>query len=212
MGSSRSTTLAMTFGVIAVVVTLAHAQDRMEPVEADTLTEAQKKALAGRPGQSTGVPKAGSARYLIRVPEIMPLVNQMVDHVRHRSVMDQRLSELVILVTVREWSQPFQWHNHVPMAKHAGLKDDIIEAIAQGRRPERMAEDEEALYDFCLEIQRNQSVSDQTYERALAKVGEAGIVEALHIQGLYAYLARFFNVLRHATPPGMKPELLPFHR
>ena len=40
------------------------------------------------------------------------------------------------------------------------------------RRPHGMAEDEEALYDFCTELLQNRSVSDTTYARSVAKFGE----------------------------------------
>ena len=36
---------------------------------------------------------------------------------------------------------------------------------------------------FCIELQRNRSVSDATYERMLSKFGERGVAEATLIQG-----------------------------
>ena len=48
------------------------------------------------------------------------------------------------------------------VAAKAGLKSDLITAVSEGRRPEHMAEDEEVLHDFCIELQDNQSVSDRT--------------------------------------------------
>lgn len=44
----------------------------------------------------------------------------------------------------------------------------MAQAIAEGRRPEGMVDEEEILYDFCLELQRNHSVSDATYDRAVS--------------------------------------------
>jgi hypothetical protein len=37
-----------------------------------------------------------------------------------------------------------------------------------------MADDEAALYDFCIELHRNRSVNDVTYDRALATRGPVG--------------------------------------
>ena len=73
-----------------------------------------------------------------------------------------------------------------------------------------MAEDEAILYDLCTELQRNHSVSDATYARALAKFGEAGIVEATSLAGYYAMLAMVMNTARTPLPAGAKPALARF--
>jgi 4-carboxymuconolactone decarboxylase len=73
-----------------------------------------------------------------------------------------------------------------------------------------MADDEEALYDFCAELLHNQSVSDPTYARALNKFGEPGIVEAASIEGYYTYLSMIMNTARSPMPAGAKPALAAF--
>jgi 4-carboxymuconolactone decarboxylase len=87
------------------------------------------------------------------------------------------------------------------------VKQALITAVAEGRRPDHMADDEEILYDFCTELQSNQSVSDATYARALAKFGEPGIVEMAGIQGYYTYLAMMMNAARVTLPAGAKLPL-----
>lgn len=70
-----------------------------------------------------------------------------------------------------------------------------------------MAEDEEIVYDYCTELQFNQSVSDRTYSRVLAKFGEAGVVDLAAAQGYYTYLAMIMNAARVAVPANAKPPL-----
>ena len=129
-----------------------------------------------------------------------------------RSVLDNRLTEFAILIAARHWTQQYEWNAHHPAAIKAGLKPEIIAAVAEGRRPDHMAEDEEILYDFCTELQRNQSVSDATYARAVAKFGEPGIVEAAALEGYYALLAMVMNTARTPLPVGAKQLLAPFPR
>ena len=81
-------------------------------------------------------------------------------------------------------------------------ESDGIAAVADGRRPEQMAEDEEILDDFCTELLHNQSVSDPTYARAAAKFGEPGVVEAASLVGYYTYLAMVMNTARTPFLPG----------
>ena len=188
------------------------AQDRMAMIPDEKMTSAQKKAVeefkAAR-GQTT---ITGPWTVLVRVPELLTLGRMWRDHVQNRTVIGNKLTELVILVTAREWSQQYEWNAHGPAAIKAGLKADIVQAIAEGRRPERMLEDEEIIYNFCTELQRNRSVSDATYARARAKFGEEGIVEAASIQGFYALIAMNMNVARTPLAAGAQPPLTLFPR
>jgi 4-carboxymuconolactone decarboxylase len=208
----RSLIAAAVIGIVCLMppARLA-AQDRMPPIAADKLTDAQKKAIeefkAARSAEVSGpfVP-------LLRSPEVMNRARAMGDYLRFRSVLPPRLSELVILLTAREWTQNYEWYAHEPAARKAGLNGDIIKAIAEGRRPERMAEDEEILYTLCDELRRNHSVSDATYARALAKVGEQGIIDAVGITGYYTLLSMVMNTARTPLPGGAGPGLAPFPR
>jgi len=63
--------------------------------------------------------------------------------------------------------QQLRVNAHATAAERAGLSQPIIAAVADGRRPDRMAEDEAIVYDFCIEVLHNQSVSDPTYAGCL---------------------------------------------
>lgn len=49
---------------------------------------------------------------------------------RYESSLPARLSELVILLVARAWTQNFEWAVHAPIAREAGLSEAIIDAIA----------------------------------------------------------------------------------
>ena len=185
------------------------AQDRMPPIPADRMTDAQKKAAAAFTAVRSTQP-TGPFAVMLRVPELMNLTFEWRQHVQSRNVLDQRQAELVILLTARQWTQQYEWNAHEPAALKAGLAPEIVAAIKDGRRPGRMAEDEAILYDLCLELQQNHSVTDSTYARALAKFGEAGIVEATSMAGYYALLAMVMNTARTPLPAGAQPPLASF--
>ena len=189
-----------------------YAQSRMQTIPDDRMTAEQKKAVEEfkvARGQAT-IP--GPWSVLIRVPELLTLGRMWRDHVQNRTALGNKLSELVILITAREWTQQYEWNAHYQAAIKAGVKAEIVQAIAEGRRPDPMADDERAVYDLCTELQRNKSVSDATYARALAKLGEEGIVEAASIQGFYALLAMNMNAARTPLPAGAQPPLALFPR
>ena len=188
----------------------ADAQDRMPPIPAGKLTEAQKKAVAEFEAARGTV--SGPWAVILRSPEMMNRARSLSDYLRFKSSLPPRLSELVILITAREWTQQYEWNAHYSLAMKGGLSPDIAKAVAEGRRPDKMADDESALYDFCIELHRNRSVSDATYTRALAKFGEQGVVDAIGLSGWYTLVAMVLNTARTPLPADAAPALAPFPR
>lgn len=192
--------------VLALVPLTAVAQDRMPPIPSDKLTAAQRTAIeefkAARSAEISGpfVP-------LLRSPEVMTRARAMGDYLRYKSALPPRLSEFVILLTARRWTQQYEWNAHQPLALKGGVKADVVAAIAEGRRPERMAADEDAVYTLVEEIDRNRSVSDATYARAIAAVGEQGVIDTLGLVGYYTMLAMVMNTARTPLPAGATPGL-----
>ena len=177
---------------------------------APALAQAQKKAVAEykdlRKTDLTGPPWT----VMLRDPDWIVPALEMRLHVQARPVLGNKLTEFAILIAAREWTNNYEWNAHSAAAAQAGLNAAIIAAVADGRRPEHVADDEEILYDFCAELLHNKSVSDATYARALAKFGEAGVVEIANIEGYYVYLSMIMNTARSPVPAGAKPQLAAF--
>jgi 4-carboxymuconolactone decarboxylase len=182
------------------------AQDRMPPIPADKLTDAQRRA-AELFAEGRGYQIRGPFVPLLRSPEVMLRAKAMGDYLRFKSVLEPRLNEMVILITAREWTQQYEWNAHFPAAMKAGLRREIADAIADGRRPPGMAEDEEAAYDLASEILRLKRVSDPTYARAVAKFGEQGVIDLLGVVGYYNFLAITLNATRTALPANAQEAL-----
>ena len=184
------------------------AQSRMPPIPADQLTEAQKKAAAEFEAARGAL--TGPWAVILRSPEMLNRARGLSDYLRFNSSLPPRLSEFVILITAREWTQQYEWNAHHALALKGGLNPEIAKAVAEGRRPEGMADDEAALYDFCIELHRNRGVSDATYARTLAKIGETGIVDAVGLSGWYTLVAMTLNTARTPLPAGVAAPLAPF--
>jgi 4-carboxymuconolactone decarboxylase len=149
---------------------------------------------------------------LLRVPDQIVPALQIRLHYLNRSVLPAKLTELAILTAARKWTNNWQWNAHSTAAAASGLNADVMAAMQDGRRPDRLSDDEALVYDFSLELQNNQSVSDATYVKAVAKFGEPGVVELASIQGYYAYLAMMMNVARITTQPNGAMPLERFPR
>ena len=182
----------------------ALAQDRLPTIPPEKYDAAQKTAaeefLAVRKA-----PLSGPFQSLMYSPELMTRTRAMGDYLRFKSAIGNTLSELVILVTAREWSQDYEWSVHYPIAIKAGIRPDIAEAIADGRRPGGMNDDEAMVYDFAVEVLRYKRVSDATFERVEKRFGRVGVVDLVGITGYYTLLAMELNVARFPAPNGSTP-------
>src|SRR6059058_4460986 len=150
-------TLLAALASLAIAAAPAAAQDRMPPIPADRLTDSQKQAIAEFKA-ARGADISGPFVPLLRSPEVMNRARAMGDYLRFKSSLPPRLSEFVILLTARRWTQQYEWNAHQPLALKGGLKAAVVEAIAEGRRPDPMAADEVAVYALVDELHRNQSV------------------------------------------------------
>jgi 4-carboxymuconolactone decarboxylase len=178
----------------------------MPYIPKDQWTEAQKKAVADLMS-SARAPKDVTGPFIVemRSPEFMDRAQNLGEFLRFKTSLPHRLSEMVILLTARGWTQEYEFDAHRPLAVKAGVKPQIIAAITEGRRPADMAADEAAAYDLCDELDRNKSVSDATYERALKIFGQRGVVEIIGLKGYYTMLAMLMNMNRTEVPGGKPP-------
>jgi 4-carboxymuconolactone decarboxylase len=184
------------------------AQNRLPPIPEDQLTEAQKEALTEF--KEVRGDLSGPWHAIIRSPGMLNPARSLSDYVRFNSSLSPRLSEFVIIITAREWSSPYEWNAHHRLAMQAGLSSEIATAVAEGRRPEDMAADETAVYDFCMELHRNKSVSDVTYARALEQVGEQGIMDMIGLSGWYTLVSMVLNTGKIPLPENATQRLEPF--
>jgi 4-carboxymuconolactone decarboxylase len=130
---------------------------------------------------------------LLKSPELLTRVSALGEYLRYRSALPPRLSEFVILITAAHWQQKYEWDLHAPIALKAGLTQFILDGLAAGQRPDGLAEDEAALYDFCRALHAGARQAEAARARAVQAVGEQGVIDAVGICGYYAMLAMVLN-------------------
>ena len=183
------------------------APERMPEIPEEKMTEAQKVAAAELKAGPRGEVKGPFVAFL-RSPELARRVQKVGEYIRFVCPLDKRLGEFAAIIGARACSQQFEWWAHYRQALEAGLKREIADAVAEGRRPAGMAEDEELVYDTLTELINTKGLSDTTYGRAVAKFGEQGLVDLISIVGYYTMLAMVMNVARTSVGDG-KPLPLP---
>jgi len=137
----------------------------------------------------------------LRSPELVDRLGKLGEYLRFGSSLQPRISELVMLFVSREWTNQFEWAVHAPLALKNGVKEGVLDALAEGRRPKGMAADEEIAYEICDELSRARGLCDTTYRIAVERFGEAGVIDIATIYGYFATVCAIMNIA-HTPPPG----------
>jgi 4-carboxymuconolactone decarboxylase len=185
--------------------------DRFAPLTYERMTPEQKTltdhVLAGERGTMSG-----PFNVLLRSPEMGDLAQKFGAQMRFHSSLPNKLNEFAILMTARYWSSQFEWYAHHRYALQAGLSPAVIEAVASGKRPASMQADEEVVYNFCNELLNTKEVTDATFQAAIKRLGERGVVDLVGVVGYYHLVSMLLNIDRYSLPEGVKPELKPLSR
>ena len=195
--------------VVTLCASSALAQDRLPPIPADKLTDAQKKAY-GDFKEERKQDVFGPFVPLSRSPQLMINAAKMGTYLRFGNSLPRDVSEFAILLVSRRFTQQYEWYVHAADGKTAGLSEAMFQAVADGRRPEGMNEGMEIVYDFSNELNDFHSVTDRTYQRMVAKYGEQGMMDLVGLNGYYSLISMVLNVGRTPLPPGNQPALKPF--
>jgi 4-carboxymuconolactone decarboxylase len=185
-----------TIGAVA-----ARAEERLPTIPPAQYTEQQKQAAADFEA-ARKAPVFGPFEPMIYSPQMMSTARAMGDYLRYKSAIGNTLSELVILITARAWTQNFEWFYHYPIALKAGIRKELADDVAVGRRPTAMSQDEETVFDFTSELLRNRQVSNATFERAKSRLGANGVVDMTGLVGYYSLLAMQLNVAHYPAVDG----------
>ena len=144
---------------------------------------------------------------LLRSPELCTHVQRTGEYLRYRSAIGLRLSELAILVTACHWQQQVEWAIHAPIAMGEGIAPEVVQALAEGRRPAYQRADEALVHDFTQQSLQERRVSDATWAACSEAFGEQGVVDLMGIVGYYTMLSIVMNAAQ-TPPPADRPMRL----
>jgi 4-carboxymuconolactone decarboxylase len=190
-------------GLSALTAFAAQGEERLPTIPPAQYTAEQKQAAAEFEA-ARKVPVFGPFEPLMHSPQVMSQARAMGDYLRYKSAIGNTLSELTILITAREWTQDYEWNVHYPIALKAGIRQEVADAIAEGRRPAAMSPDEEIVYAYASELLQHKQISDATFARAKSRFGTKGVVDMTGIVGYYTFLAMQLNAAQYQIKDGKK--------
>ncbi|WP_288251456.1 carboxymuconolactone decarboxylase family protein [uncultured Hydrogenophaga sp.] len=177
---------------------------RIPLITPETLTDEQRpvynKIVSGPRGKIQGPLRAA-----LHNPELADAWQALGALLRYRTSLPPRLSELAILVTAVARQSPFEWYAHRIEGEKAGIEPAIFAALLAGEEPPGMSGDDRLVYRFALELNRLNSVRDDTYAAALERFGARTLVELTALVGYYTMVALTLNAHEVPLPPGAEP-------
>ena len=137
-GVPRSLTLGMQMNRCRIatailstfVAVAARAEERLPTIPPSQYTGEQKQAAAEFES-ARKTPVFGPFEPLMYSAPLVSPTRALGDYLRYKSALGNTLSELVILITAREWTQDYEWSVHYPIALKAGIRKEVADATFQ---------------------------------------------------------------------------------
>lgn len=160
----------------------------------------QQKALAQEILKVSSAGIGGPYNVLLRSPEMAERAFNLLDYLRFKTSVPRPLNEFAILIQARLATAQLEWWVHYPLALKAGLPAAIADALKEGRRPAKMIPEQEAVYQFCMELSLNHVVSDAAFNRVHALLGEQQTVDLIVLNGTYVMVSMLLNTAEVGVP------------
>jgi len=176
---------------------------RVEDLKPETLSPEQK-AIHDRIAGSRGGTVRGPFAIWLRNPKLADAADRFGTTLRNGD-LDQRLFEIMVLVVARHWSAQYEWFAHERHARECGISPDAIEAIRHRRKPTFERDDERLVYELVTEMNETRTLSQATYDRAVAALGLDHVIELITSLGFYTMVAIMLNGFDAPVPGGERP-------
>ncbi|MEW9854998.1 carboxymuconolactone decarboxylase family protein [Novosphingobium sp. M1R2S20] len=166
------------------------APDALDPASVDLINEIRAAAGAG---PATIVPEY--MRTMIRHPRVFRCQMEL-GTVLFQGAIPARERELAILRVGWLCGAPYEWGQHVAIAKRVGVSAEEIERARQGSKAAGWSEHERAIVAGVEELLDNKALSDATWNTLAQTWDEEQLIEFPMMVGQYVATAYVQNTLR----------------
>ena len=134
-------------------------------------------------------------------PELTYRIAHVGSYIRFDGLLPGQTRELAIMATAREVDARFEWAGHARVALEFGISQATIDSIANRQAPEGLSEDEALPVRIAQGLLRDHAISDELFDAAQSRFGDAGVVELLATVGYYSLMGCVLNGLQIEPPP-----------
>ncbi len=167
---------------------------RVAPVA--NLDEEMKKLTMPPPGFGTAGEVTTMYRVMLNNPELVRSARPVGEYFLLHGTLAVRDRELMVLRVAWLCQAPFEWGEHVKIARKAGLTTADIERIVRGSTAPEWNERDRALLQSVEELKDSAMISDATWAVLARSFNEKQLVELPMLVGQYLATAFWQNSLR----------------
>jgi 4-carboxymuconolactone decarboxylase len=136
-------------------------------------------------------------------PKLMKRWMVFGNHVLAKSTLPARDRELLILRTGWNCRAPYEWGQHVAIARGLGVTDEEIARIATGPEADGWDPFEACLLRAADELHTDQSISDETYRSLSDRYAEPQLLDLVFTVGQYHVVSMALNSMRVQRDDGV---------
>lgn len=189
---------------------------RLSAVERDALPEDQRRFY-------------DAVRWIRRRPVSGPFIVAMnsspelaarIAHLGHyfhargqadESLLPMRVRSFVSVIGSRALDAPYEWAAWINWALEAGVPQETVDDVREGRTPRGLTAEDRLVADFCTQlVSGDHRVSDATFGAALARFGVQGLVELVVTIGYFAMIALPLNAFEIEMSAEQTSQRKPF--
>jgi len=141
-------------------------------------------------------PSSDYFRTILRHPDLFRCQLRLGIQLLGKGILDARHRELAILRVGWLCRAPFEWGEHVEIAKGFGVTSEDIRRVIQGSSAQGWNELERAIVRAVEELFNNQMVADETWSVLAQRWTEPQLIEFVALVGQYVATAYLQNSLR----------------
>ncbi len=162
-------------------------------------------AAARAEGFSESLADANIMRFALRHPKLARLVVDLIDMVVVGGTLDARLREIAILRVGWRIGSVYEWSNHVPIARRAGMSDTEIVAVRDADGAVLTPADLLAIR-VADEVLDHDRVSAATLAEARSLLGDGdALVELVAIPGSYRLIGSLLHTFHVPLEAHVEP-------
>lgn len=136
---------------------------------------------------------SGPSTIVLHSPGLARPWNEISEYLHRESVVEAGHAELAVCATAREKDCGYVWNAHVPAARRAGVGDDTISAVKDGRSTDGLPSGEAAIVRYVRQLMQTNRVEDEVFDGLLAAHDPKWMVELTVWIGRYGALAGILN-------------------
>jgi len=133
-------------------------------------------------------------RALANHPYLVAAWTEFSKMLRHDTRTPRALRELVILRGGQLMRSEYEWAQHLPMARKAGVRESQINALSSWRASTEFTDREKAALAIAEAVTQGR-VTDEVYQQAMEHFDHHDYVELAAVASFYAMVGRMLDAM-----------------